>query len=632
MRTPTIRERLRYAFDNTMSKGTKALVAWLGLATLLLIVLFSAIVLLTGLSPKNTAGHHVSVVRQIYLTLLHTIDSGTIGSDVGGWTFLVLMLLVTIGGIFIVSALIGVIATGLDAKLEDLRKGRSFVVETGHTLILDWSDSIFTILSELAIANESERRPVVVILADRDKVEMEDAIRQRCCDLGKTRVVCRTGSPIDLGDLAMVNPQGARSIIVLSGEADHADAEVIKTVLALTQAPDRRAEPYTIVAEIQHASNLEAARLVGGSEAVFIDRGDTISRLLVQASRQSGLSIVYTELLDFGGDEIYFHDNPSLAGRTFGDALFAYETCSAIGIASNGQVKLNPSPETVLAQGDEVVVIAEDDSVLATAPTSTGKVDEKSIVTAPSADDRPRRVLILGWNSRSPIIVRELGEYLAAGSTVTVAADSDDHGQALAACTPNGLALEFRQGDTTDRRTLETLEPGTYDSVIVSCYEDEGDPQHADARTLVTLLHLRDIASRDAAGFTIVSEMIDDRNRQLAQVTKVDDVIVSEKLVALMIAQISENRELAPVFEDLLGAEGSEIYLKPATDYVRVGELTDFATAVEAARRRNEVAIGYRRAAEAGDVAKGFGVVINPPKSSSVAFADADRLIVLAES
>jgi ion channel POLLUX/CASTOR len=584
-----------------MSKGTKALVAWLGLATLLLIVFFSAIVLLTGLSPKNQAGHHVSVIRQLYLTLLHTIDSGSIGGDVGGWSFLVLMLFVTIGGIFIVSALIGVIATGLDAKLDDLRKGRSFVVETGHTLILDWSDSIFTILSELAIANESERRPVAVVLADRDKVEMEDAIRQRCGDLGKTRVVCRTGSPIDLGDLAMVNPQGARSIIVLSGEADH-------------------------------ASNLEAARLVGGEEAVLIDRGDTISRLLVQASRQSGLSIVYTELLDFGGDEIYFHENQNLAGRAFGEALFAYEACSVIGIASDGKVKLNPLPDTMLGPGDRVVVIAEDDSVLETAQASVGTVDEEAIASAPAADDRPRRVLILGWNSRSPIIVRELGEYLAPGSTVTVAADSDEHGEAFGELTPNGLVLAFHRGDTTARSTLEALEPGTYDSVIVSCYEDEADPQHADARTLVTLLHLRDIASREGAGFTIVSEMLDDRNRQLAQVTKVDDVIVSEKLVALMIAQISENRGLAPVFEDLLGAEGSEIYLKPATEYVKAGAATQFATAVEAARRRNEVAIGYRRASEAADVAKGFGVVINPPKSAQVTFADADRVIVLAES
>ncbi len=632
MRTATLRERLRYAFDNTMSKGTRALVAWLGLATVVLIGIFSAIVLLSGLAPKNSAGHHVGVIRQLYLTLLHTLDPGTIGNDVGGWTFLVLMLLVTLGGIFIVSALIGVIATGLDAKLEDLRKGRSFVVEQGHTLILDWSDSIFTILSELAIANESERRPVAVVLAEQDKVEMEDAIRQRCGDLGKTRVVCRRGSPIDLTDVAMVNPQGARSIIVLSGGADHADAEVIKTVLALTHAPDRRPEPYTIVAEIRDASNLEAARLVGGSEAVLIDRGDTISRLLVQASRQSGLSLVYTELLDFGGDEIYFHENPALAGRTFGEALFAYETCSVIGLATEAGVKLNPPPETVLAAGDRVVVIAEDDSVLATAPTSRGTVDDDAIVAAPPADDRPRPVLILGWNSRSPIIVRELGEYLAAGSTVTIAADSGGPEQTLAGRAPNGLTVTFEPGDTTDRRTLESLRPGSYDSVIVSCYEGEVDAQRADARTLVTLLHLRDIASRDGATFTIVSEMLDDRNRQLAQVTKVDDVIVSEKLVALMIAQISENRQLAPVFEDLLGAEGSEIYLKPATDYVKAGQATDFATVVEASRRRREVAIGYRRVAEAGDAARGFGVVVNPPKSTQVALVDGDRVIVLAES
>ena len=135
---------------------------------------------------------------------------------------------------------------------------------------------------------------------------------------------------------------------------------------------------------------------------------------------------------------------------------------------------------------------------------------------------------MLGWNSRSPIVVRELGEYLAAGSTVTVAADSSGCDEALAGCTPSGLAVAFQR-----RRATSYLASRRY----------AGRP----ARTLVTLLHLRDIASRDGATFTIVSEMLDDRNRQLAQVTKVDDVIVSEKLVALMIAQISENRDLARV-------------------------------------------------------------------------------------
>ena len=101
--------------------------------------------------------------------------------------------------------------------------------------------------------------------------------------------------------------------------------------------------------------------------------------------------------------------------------------------------------------------------------------------------------------------------------------------------------------------------------------EEALDAQRADARTLVTLLHLRDIADQRGAAFSIVSEMIDERNRQLAEVTRVDDVIVSDKIISLMLTQISETRELAQVFDELFAAEGSEIYLRPAADYVAAG-------------------------------------------------------------
>ena len=111
------------------------------------------------------------------------------------------MLLVTLGGLFVVSALIGVIATGLDSRIEELRKGRSVVLEEDHTLILGWSDTVFTILSELEIANESRKKPSAVVLAERDKVEMDDLIREKVRPK-RTRVISRSGSPIDLGDLA----------------------------------------------------------------------------------------------------------------------------------------------------------------------------------------------------------------------------------------------------------------------------------------------------------------------------------------------------------------------------------------------------------------------------------------------
>ncbi len=126
--------------------------------------------------------------------------------------------------------------------------------------------------------------------------------------------------------------------------------------------------------------------------------------------------------------------------------------------------------------------------------------------------------------------------------------------------------------------------------------------------------------------------MLDVRNRELAEVTQADDFIVSDKLISLLLAQVSENKDLNAVFADLFDSEGSEIYLKPARDYVALDQPVNFYTVVEAGRRRSEVAIGYRQAAYAHDTARQYGVAVNPRKSEKVAFTAQDRIIVVAES
>jgi hypothetical protein len=146
----------------------------------------------------------------------------------------------------------------------------------------------------------------------------------------------------------------------------------------------------------------------------------------------------------------------------------------------------------------------------------------------------------------------------------------------------------------------------------------------------VTLLHLRDISLQDETPFSIVSEMLDLRNRELATVTKVDDFIVSTHLISLMIAQLSENIHLMPVFTDMLNEEGAEIYLKPVEEYIKTGVEVNFYTVMEAAARRNETAIGYR-SASADDKSDSYGVHINPDKSAVITFNPGDKVIVFAE-
>jgi voltage-gated potassium channel Kch len=563
---------------------------------------------------------------------MRTIDPGGVGGDQGSWPFLLSMLAVTAGGILVFSTLIGIIFTGIDNKLDELRKGRSFVVEKGHTVVYGWSLEVFSVVSELIVANESRPSSCVALLAQKDKVEMEDEIRDRVGKTKNTRVVCRTGDPIDIDDLEIVNPHEARSIIVLPPEGGEADSRVIKTILALTNNPSRREEPYHIVSRMREPENLGVAQMVGGAEVELVPVDDLIARITAQTCRQSGLSVVYTDLLDFGGDEIYFHHEPRLVGRTFGETLAAYESCSVIGLRTgNDRIELNPPMETEVTAEDALILIAEDDSAIVLSEDTDPEVDAGVIRKPRPRIEKPERTLVLGWNDRAPTMIAHLDRYVPPGSEVTVVAP-EGAGLPTRFDELGHQTVSVRTGNTSDRRTLDALEVPSYDHIIVLSYFDGSGSDDADSRTLVSLLHLREIAERSGRSFSIVSEMLDDRNRELAEIARADDFIVSDRLVSLMMCQVSENKEYAAVVEELIDPEGSEVYLKPADEYVEFGVPLSFYTVVEAARRRGEMAVGYRVMAEAGDPRKSYGVHLNPAKSRRMEFAEGDKVIVLAVS
>ncbi|NOH01253.1 MAG: potassium transporter TrkA [Chloroflexi bacterium] len=632
MRKPTFQQRFQYWFDNFMSRGTIALIG--GLAVLSLVIIFIAAAVIRFGSLAMDGENAPSFGEAAWLSLMRTLDAGTMGGDTG-IGFRVVMLLVTIGGIFIVSTLIGILSNGLEERIENLRKGRSLVLENDHTLILGWTPQIFTVISELVLANESRKSgAVIVVLADQDKVEMEDAVKERIPDSKNTRIICRSGSPMDMNDLEIVSPHTARSIVILADGADP-DTHVVKVVLAITNNPNRRSEPYHIVTQIRDPKNMDVIKLLSDKDVVQpILSSDLIARVVAQTSRQSGLSIVYTELMNFGGDEIYFKQEPNFSGKTYGEALLAYETSTVLGIRrADGTIAMSPPMDTRIQPGDQIFAIAEDEDKIQPAnlpriPLDENLIHETGRVTKP----KPERGLILGWNRSGATIVRELDHYVAKGSQLTIVSQVYDlEGQLKREVGKlTNQKLNIIEGDIRDRDLLEKLQVTEYDHVIVLAYSHL-DVQEADAITLVTLLHLRDIAEKDETPFSIISEMLDLRNRELAEAAKVDDFIVSDHLISLMLAQLSENAELMDVFTDLFDPEGAEIYLKPIGDYVVTEQPVNFYTVVEAAKRRGETAIGYRLMRESHDANNAYGVHTNPKKSEKVTFEPEDRLIVISE-
>lgn len=333
------KHRISYWFDNQLAKGPFVLISWLGFITCLLVFLATLIALLFKIQPANTG------FKEVFWDFLFQALTPNPFDVTAPGLFLIIMLVITLLSLLMVSILIGILTTSIENRIDNLRRGRSLVIESEHTIILGWSHQIFTIVSELIIANQNRKSgAAIVIMADQDKVEMDEAIHARIPDTQNTRIICRSGTPMDLDDLELVSPHTARSIIILPPESDNPDAFVIKTILAIVNNPNRHPQPYHLVTQIGSEHNLDVIRIIGSNDDIQpILMSDQIARIVAQTSRQSGLSVVYTELLNFEGSEIYFQSEPRLVGKTYAEAVMAYEDSSVIGLKfASGDIQLNP--------------------------------------------------------------------------------------------------------------------------------------------------------------------------------------------------------------------------------------------------------------------------------------------------
>ncbi|MFJ6722945.1 NAD-binding lipoprotein [Streptomyces sp. NPDC091259] len=619
--------RVRYRFDTVMARGTSVLIGWLTLVCLAIVVPASAaLVWADPGAPRGWPGRLVAIWVSVGQTL-------KIGGAVGNPLYVLFSVVLALVALLFVSTLVSLITTGLNDKVLALRRGRSTVLEEGHTVLLGWSDQVFPIVSELVVANSNQRRAVVAVLGPKDKAEMEDEIATAIGRLGRTRLICRNGVTTDPAVIALVSPETARSVLVLTHEGEEGDAHVVKTLLSLEAAVRGRGRP-TVVAAVRDGRHHLAARLAAGRHGRVLNIEEVTARLIARTSRQPGLSLVHQELLDFAGDEFYTVHEPALVGRTFGELLLSYATSSVVGVLrSCGAVDLCPAPDTVPAAEDRVILITEDDDTAVPVERPL-VVDEDAIVLPDPVTETPEHVLLLGWNRRAPLILDQLDLSVPHGSVLTVVAQG---GEALREADHRGrsarrLRVRVHDGDITDPRVLEQSGVLSFDRVIVLGYDAADGTAGAlcgDDRTLVTLLHLRALEEASGRELAVVTEMRDDRNRLLAPARAGADFIVGGRLVSLLMTQIAENRALADVFETLFAAHGPGLHLAPATQFVRGGRPVTFATVVESGRRRGQCVIGYRLQEDSA-LGPSYGVRLNPDKRERVSFGAEDSVIVLA--
>ena len=640
--------RIRYGIDNFMSKGSSSIfLALLALFTGGFLFMVFLRVIANVFIPDETLSSWIEIPWRVYVAVMEGSAAETDGDS--NWLAKLSSILGVLVGLILFSSMVAFITSVFEAKLAELRRGRSLVLEKDHTLILGFGDRIIEIIRELIEANESEPDAAVVILAEADKEDMDNLIRDNIDNFETTRVITRSGVVTNINNLKKVNANHAKSIIVMNNAASWrsesekklADALVLKSIMSIIAVCDGEEHP-PIICEIHSDRDRDLAENISSGTVKALNEVSVLSRMIAQlALSHNGLSVVYSDMVGFDGNEFYFYKPDDGWGEnlSFGDLTNRFKSSTPLGIHnSDGLITLNPHPDTPVTNEDDLIVFAEDDSTIFyfNEPVFQAKTSE-----IPQVDTnlRKQRVALLNWTPKTEIIMEKLCSYLPGNSELCtyvseLNGEMEEYRIKLLESYPN-LSISIHEMDFNDLSRLNDIDPQSFNSLLILS-PGGSTIEEMDAYVISLLIRIRQILRNSNSNKwpKLITEVMDSENIDIILNSGVEDFMVSNQFVSQIMAQVSEEPMALDVYDDLFQADGSELYIKPASYYFsfegKDSITVQYGECVKAAQIRQEVILGVQLHAEEKEKDKMFGISLIPDKRKEFTLTPEDGLIALA--
>ena len=617
----------------------------------LMLVLVVLVALVAGLLVRAIAPGFESEEDAIWWAFLRLTDPGYLGDDEGMAKGTVSTVITILGSVLFTGALIAILVQWWDDTMGRLELGLTPAALDAHFVLAGWTSRTLTIIEELLVSQgrverflrqRGARRLRIALLAERVDASLRQEIKRQLGEHWNARqIILRSGSPLNLDDLERVDFAHAGAILIPAADTTvsstlDADTHTVKTLMtmgaALEDMPPE--ELPLVVAEIQDTRYISTLRALYRGPMEIVAGDEVISRLMAQNVRHPGLSHVYGKLSDVSGSQIYVREESQLVGVPVQQLAYAFAEGVLLGVvrpqADGFQALLNPPNDLRLETGDRIAVLAPSYKDAAP-PESLGAEVELPERPAPEHAVRAqRRVLILGWNHRVPALLDEFASYPKEQFDIDivsqVSASKREKRIAVEALSTDRLTVRQLEFDYTLPAYLESVDPASYDNVVLLASERLKSGAESDARTILGYLLLRELMAAGAAAPSVLVELTDPDNVPLFE-NRRGEVIVSPIIVSHMLARVALRRELRAVIDELFSSGGCEIFFRHIADYGLAQGEYSFADLQRAADTRGEIAIGIRWAGQ--DQTQGGGVQLNPRRDEHLKLNENDELIVL---
>jgi hypothetical protein len=405
--------------------------------------------------------------------------------------------------------IIAYVASVFSSIIENSKKGRGKLYLDDHIVILNWNSEAPELICDFGFRDGKED---IVVISDVDNEAAQRQIKNKAFEKGKRLthfdLIVRTGSVFSEAALDAAGVKDARTVIILRDEGipgEDADILSLKAMMMVLSMIRRKEETVIIEVARKETADVIRADATHHGQVIPILAGELMGHLIAQTILVPKINDAYSEIFSYEGAEFY-----ELPFRPEDEALGLYS--SLIPVEEKGHT-------FALAEGQKEL------SKKRKKPYASAR---KLVLKEPLTGEG-RHVVVFGKSSKRPYLEESIRLF------------SLDSGE------KTDIAFVEEADPSAIRKALSDL--SGIDTILILS-DDSLPEERLDSNVLFTLLLIKDLAKEKK--IKVIVEILNQRHQEIAQKYDVENVIVSTTYISHMITQISENRNLFPLFEDLL--------------------------------------------------------------------------------
>ena len=597
------------------------------------VVLFLlATFVISALSLKGT--EHMGFVEAAFYTVTMILDPGCISfvvADIGQAGVLLsifCLIIVIVGMISFTGALIGYVTNYISHFIESANAGKHKVRISNHVVILNWNTRASEILNDFLY---SEKKQKIMVLVNSRKDEIQTEIEERLSDtitrenkaivqkyanlpffarkaaIRKNRfrnnlnVVVREGDIFSNKQLQDISLDKAHSIIILGNDINNTlckfehkerldksrkgNSQTVKTLMQVADITSQAgsADNQRIVVEITDDWTWElvqkiiaAKQVTGKCNIVPVRVNEVLGQILSQFSLMPELNSAYEELFSNRGSEFYTVEQ-KVDDMTAYTKEYLKKHRHSVPVSS---MEINGKHYCYYVAGcDEDL----EKITPSKAPPIEIKLNHEYWL-------EQKNVVILGHNTKCRDIMQGFVSFCGEWNredqqgVQIVVIDDKENLEKMNYYKEYPFVIKTVAADIYDEKLIcETVEAfvdqNETDTSILILSDDSVLNEDIDANALANLIYIQQIINKkmedpdfDPGRIDVIVEIIDPKHHDIVASYSVNNVVISNRYISKMIAQIGEVDALFDFYNDILTydddeTDSKEIYIKKVERY-----------------------------------------------------------------